>query len=67
MAYAEKANLENYPNIANLFVTLATSESIHARNFKTLLSQLGVEVKEIRKTKIEVSSTKKNLKKSNEG
>lgn len=64
MAYAEKANSENYPDIANLFVSLATSESIHARNFKSLLSELGVKAKEIRIPQIEVSNTKKNLKRA---
>lgn len=64
MAYAEKANSENYQNIAKLFVSLATSESIHALNFRTLLSELGVEIKEIRSQSIEISSTKKNLKKA---
>jgi len=43
MAYAENANSENYTNIAKLFVALAASEAIHAHNFKTLLSELGVE------------------------
>jgi len=62
MAYAQKAISENYPNIGHLFVSLATSESIHARNFKKLLSDLGVEVKEMPKSEIIVSSTKKNLK-----
>lgn len=66
MAYAEKANSENYPNIANLFVSLATSESIHASNFKNLLSGLGVAVKEERNLQIKVSSTKKNLKRATE-
>lgn len=62
MAYAQKANSENYPNIGHLFVSLATSESIHARNFKKALSDLGVDVKEMPKPEIKVSSTKENLK-----
>ena len=65
MAYAEKANSDNYPNIANLFVSFATCESIHARNFKNLLSELGVAVEE-RNLQIKVSSTKKNLKRATE-
>ena len=64
MAYAKKAYSENYTNIAYLFVAIATSESIHARNFKTLMSELGVEVKEKPNRQFEVSSTKKNLKKA---
>lgn len=66
MAYAEKANSENYPNIANLFVSFATRESTNARNFKNLLSELGAAVKEQRHLQIKVSSTKKNLKRATE-
>jgi rubrerythrin len=62
MGYAQKAISENYPNIGHLFVSLAASEAIHARNFKKLLSDLGVEVKETPKSENKVSSTKKNLK-----
>ena len=62
MAYAQKADSENYPNIGHLFVSLATSESIHARNLKKALSDLGVDVKEMPKPEIKVSSTKENLK-----
>lgn len=64
VAYAEKANSENYTNIAKLFVALAASEAIHAHNFKTLLSELGVEVTEPREIQIEVSVTKENLNKA---
>lgn len=64
MAYAQKANSEKYPNIAKLFVALASSERIHARNFRTLLVELGVDVSDIQIPQIEVSSTKKNLKKA---
>jgi hypothetical protein len=38
MAYAQKALSENYPNIAYLFVTLASSEFIHAQNYRKVLS-----------------------------
>jgi rubrerythrin len=61
LAYAKKALSENYPNIAYLFVSFAASESVHARNFKRLLSDLKVQVKEIPKPDFKVSSTKKNL------
>jgi rubrerythrin len=64
MAYAQKANSEKYPNIANLFISLASSERIHARNFRTLLVELGVDVSESQIPQIEVSSTKKNLKRA---
>jgi rubrerythrin len=62
LAYAQKAISENYPNIAHLFISLATSESIHARNFKQLLIDLKVELKESPKPEIKVSTTKENLK-----
>ncbi len=61
-AYAPKAMSENYPNIAHLFSAFMVSESIHAHNFKTLLSDLGVEVEAFSKPDIKVSSTKENLK-----
>ena len=60
-AYARKAESENLPNIAKLFMAFATSESIHARNFKTILSELGAEPQTQLKINVEVSSTKKNL------
>lgn len=65
-AYAQKADSENYPNIAKLFVALATSESIHAHNFKNLLSDLGVELAGTSKPEIKLSSTKQNLKHATE-
>jgi rubrerythrin len=61
-AYAKKALAENYPNIARLFISIATSESIHARNFKKLLSDLGTPAEELPELRIKVSSTRKNLK-----
>ena len=61
-AYAQKAIAENYPHIAYLFLTLATSESIHARNYKQILADLRVEVKEPPNPEIKVSTTKENLK-----
>jgi len=64
LAYAQKAISENFPNIAHLFVALAASESIHARNFKQLLSDFGVEVTEISEPEIKISTTKENLQKA---
>ena len=61
MAYAEKAKAENYPGIAYLFVSFADSESIHARNMKLMLSDLGMHVKETPTMEVNVSSTKSNL------
>ena len=60
-AYAQKALSENYPSIAHLFVSLASSEAMHARNFRQCLSDLNIEVSEP-KAEIKVSSTKENLK-----
>lgn len=67
MAYAEKANSENYTKIAKLFIVIATSEAIHAHNFKTLLDELGREVTEPQKITIEASTTKENLKEVTKG
>jgi len=61
-AYAKRAASEKYPNIAKLFMTLATSESIHARNFKKVLADIGAEAEEVPGSEPKVSSTRKNLK-----
>lgn len=61
LACAQQALSEDYPHIAYLFTALAASESVHARNFKRLLSDLGVHVKEIPISEFKVSSTKENL------
>lgn len=45
-------------------MSLSTSESIHARNFKDILSVLKVGVNDISNPELKVSSTKKNLKKA---
>lgn len=62
IAYAEKAESEGYPNIAQLFMAIANSESIHARNFKRILTELKVDVKDILPPKLTVLTTKENLK-----
>ena len=62
LAYAKKALSENYPNIAYFFVTLANSEYIHARNYKKILLDLGMEANEPPKSEIRVCATKENLK-----
>lgn len=62
-AYGERACAEGYPNIAHLFRALSFSESIHARNFKQLLTSLDAEPEQtLFNGKIEVKSTKHNLK-----
>lgn len=61
-AYAEKAKMEKYINISYLFILFAASESIHARNFKKILSELGLHGWETSKPEIKVFTTKINLK-----
>jgi rubrerythrin len=61
-AYAQKAVSQKYPNIGKLFMTLAASESVHARNFKSCLAKLGVAVEKIPQQPVKVQSTRKNLK-----
>ena len=61
-AYARKAVSQKYPNIAKLFMTLASSESVHARNFKACLAKLGVAAEELPQQPLKVASTRKNLK-----
>ena len=60
--YAQTAKSENYPNLAYLFVSFAASESIHASNFKQILSSLGVEVKQASRQSRKASGTRVNLK-----
>jgi rubrerythrin len=61
-SYSEKARLENYPGIAHLFTAFAISESLHARNFKHVLSGLGVEDLVPPVPEVKVFSTRLNLK-----
>lgn len=61
MAFSEKAKAENYPNIARLFVAIATSESIHARNMKKILSDMRIEVNEPLAVDSKISDTQINL------
>jgi rubrerythrin len=63
-AFAEKAVIEKHPNIAYLFRAMAVSESIHAKNCRRILDDLGVEVKDIPRQDLEISSTKENLHKA---
>jgi len=62
LAYARKANSENYPNVAYLFCGFAASEWIHARDFRQILSELEGQVKETPKPDVKVFNTKANLK-----
>ena len=61
-AYAKKAVSENYPNIAKLFITIAASESVHARNFRACLATLGAAPETFAQQPLKVASTRKNLK-----
>jgi rubrerythrin len=61
-AYAKKAVSEKYPNIAKLFMTIAASESVHARNFKACLAKLGAAPEKFPQPPLKVASTRKNLK-----
>ena len=62
MAYSKQACSEGYPNIAHLFKSLASSEGIHGRNFKKILTSLGAKADPlIINNKISVKSTKYNL------
>jgi len=60
-AFAKKALAEGYPQIAYFFTALSISEGIHARNARNILSELKSEVTR-EPFKIEVSTTKENLK-----
>ena len=61
-AYAKKAVSQKYPNIGKLFMTLAASETVHARNFKGCLSTLGAADVTIPQQPVKVEGTRKNLK-----
>jgi rubrerythrin len=61
MAYAQKALSESHRNLAYLFVSLAASESVHARNFEGILRSLGVEVEKRLPQAFEVRSSRENL------
>ena len=41
VAFAQAASQEGYKGIAYMFTAFATSEGLHARNFKRLVAQLG--------------------------
>ncbi|MGD2037156.1 MAG: rubrerythrin family protein [Desulfobacterales bacterium] len=61
-AFAKKAVSEKYPNIAKLFMTIAASESVHARNFEACLTRSGVAAEKFPQQTVTVASTRKNLK-----
>jgi len=61
-AFAQKAFDEKYVSVARLFSALSQSEYVHARNFKNILNDLGVEPKKFPEPNIRVRNTKRNLK-----
>jgi len=60
-AFSKKAAAEQYPNIARLFSAFAFSESIHAANFKKLLSKLKADKLEGARFEGSFYDTKTNL------
>jgi rubrerythrin len=60
-AYAQKAVADGYPNVGQLFIALAHSEAIHARNFKRLLGELGAKVPMVSRIEIPLTGTKQNI------
>ena len=59
--FARKALEEGYYSVARLFSALSESESVHARNFKNILNDLGVEPENFPEPDIKIGDTKKNL------
>jgi rubrerythrin len=60
--FAKKAEEEKYYSVSRLFNALSVSETIHARNFKNILNDLGVEPKNFSNPDIKMADTKTNLK-----
>ena len=60
--FAQKAEEEKYYSVARLFSALSGSETVHARNFKNILNDLGVEPKTFPNPDIKIADTKTNLK-----
>jgi len=59
--FAQKAEKEKYYSISRLFSSLGESETVHARNFNSILNDLGVESKKIPDQDIKIADTKTNL------
>ena len=62
LSFAKKAKLEDYPGLAYFFYSFAMAELVHTRNFKEVLSVLGVPGWDPPKPEVKVFSTKVNLK-----
>lgn len=61
MAYAQRAEEEKYLNISRLLTAIARSESIHARNFRSVLKELGAPADFTMPENIVVQTTRENL------
>ena len=66
ICYSQKAIEEKYPNIAFLFTAFASSEKIHAQNYKRILASMSAGAKEP-ELDIIILDTKANLIKATEG
>ena len=60
--FTQKAEEEKYYSISRLFSALSGSETVHARNFKNILNDLGVEAKNFPDPDTKIADTKTNLK-----
>ena len=60
--FTQKAEEEKYYSVSRLFSALSGSETVHARNFKNILNDLGVEPKNFPDPDIKIADTKTNLK-----
>jgi rubrerythrin len=60
-ALAQKALEERNYGLACLFSALSEAGSVHARNFKYILNDLGVDMKDFTKPDIKISNTRENL------
>ncbi len=60
--FTQKAEEEKYYSVSRLFSALSGSETVHARNFKNILNDLGVELNNFPDPDIKIADTKTNLK-----
>jgi rubrerythrin len=65
--YAEQAQREGYDPVARLFRAAALSERVHLRNHEEVLRALGQEVPAIQLERVQVGTTRENLKVPIEG
>jgi rubrerythrin len=61
LAYSERAQAENYPAIAHLFLAMAASDLIHLRNFENCLLDIGMSTRRVPDQDVQLWSTKENL------